>query len=144
MEMNFRPTAVDVVICHRGKILLIKRKKYPFKGKWALPGGFVEINENVQDAAVREVKEETGLDIELIDVIGIYSEPYRDRRNTISIAFLATIKNNDKIKVDKKEIDDAKFFTFKKIPKLAFDHNKMIEDAMVKIKKCGFCEDCNC
>lgn len=71
---------VDVVIPSSEGIVLIRRGSDPFEGQWALPGGFVEVGETVETAAVREVAEETGLAVELASLIGVYSDPERDPR----------------------------------------------------------------
>ena len=82
--------AADAVILFQGGIVLIKRENPPYQGCFALPGGFVEIGETVESAAQREAKEETGLEIELIGLVGIYSDPKRDPRgHIVSAAFLA-------------------------------------------------------
>ncbi|EHR78149.1 NUDIX hydrolase [Thermococcus litoralis DSM 5473] len=120
---------VDLVILHKDGIVLIKRRNEPYKGYWALPGGFVEYGERVEDAAIREAKEETGLDVELLDLIGVYSDPKRDPRgHTVTIAFLAkgkgTLKGGD-------DASEARVFKLDEVKdlKLAFDHGKIIEDA---------------
>ena len=66
---------VDTVITQSNSVVLIRRKNPPFKGSWALPGGFVEYGETVEMAAIRETKEETGLDVELDGIVGVYSDP---------------------------------------------------------------------
>lgn len=140
-----RPTAVDVVVIHNDKILLVKREKPPFKNKWVLPGGFVEINEDVKQAAIREMKEETGIDIELIGIIGVYSKPERDERHTISIGFLAFPKGDVSIVAQKGEIKEAKWFDLSKIPKLGFDHDEIVKDAIeiYNSMQCHGCEHCS-
>ena len=81
-----------VVFDKRGNVLLIRRKHDPFKGSYALPGGFVEVGELVEDACRRELKEETGLDVGALRLIGVYSDPNRDPRgHTCSIAYLAHV-----------------------------------------------------
>ncbi len=118
---------VDALILYKGKLVLVKRKNPPFKDNFALPGGFVEIGETVEEAAAREAKEETGLDIEIIKLLGVYSEPSRDPRgHTVSVCFLARGSGNLKAGSDAKE---AGLFGLNEIPELAFDHNKIIEDA---------------
>ena len=128
--------AVDVVILFNGSIVLVKRLNEPYKNCWALPGGFVEYGETVEKAAIREAKEETGLDIKLLKLVGVYSDPKRDPRgHVISIAFLAK-----RIGGELKAASDAKEVRiFEKIPKnLAFDHEYIIRDALEVAKKLGY------
>lgn len=116
--------------------ILIKRKNDPFKDCWALPGGFVEYGESVETAAVREAKEETSIDVELIDLVNVYSEPDRDPRgHTITVAYLArgdlsTRKADDDAK-------DIEIFSSEKLDEIniAFDHEKIIKDCLKKAKK---------
>ncbi|MGQ4832916.1 MAG: NUDIX domain-containing protein [Candidatus Asgardarchaeia archaeon] len=126
--------AVDIfAINEKGEFVLVERSNNPFKGYWALPGGFVEYGETVEQAAIREMKEETGLDICLLDIIGVYSNPNRDPRgHVISIAFLARVIGGMlKASSDAK---NARFFS--KVPeKIAFDHKQIINDAFLKLKK---------
>jgi len=126
---------VDGVIIKNGKVLLIKRRNEPFKGRWALPGGFVEYGETVEDAVLREVKEETGMDAEIKKLVGVYSDPSRDPRgHTISIVFLLEGKGDVMAGDDAVE---AKFFDLNELPPLAFDHEKIIKDAIQTYKnKC--------
>ena len=117
----------DGVILENGEILLIKRKGEPFKGKWALPGGFVEYNEKVEDAVIREIREETGVNAEIKELVGVYSDPKRDPRgHTVSIVFLLDIISGE-IKCGD-DACDAKFFNLKKLPDLSFDHDIIISD----------------
>ncbi|MDP2766382.1 MAG: NUDIX hydrolase [Candidatus Methanoperedens sp.] len=118
---------VDALIIYEGKIVLIKRKNPPFEDRFALPGGFVEVGETVEEAVVREAKEETGLDIGLIKLQGVYSDPSRDPRgHTVSICYLA--KGRGKLKAGS-DAKDIRLFDLYEIPELAFDHNKIIENA---------------
>ncbi|MFQ6072864.1 MAG: NUDIX domain-containing protein [Methanosarcinales archaeon] len=117
---------VDAIIIYNNKIALIKRKNPPYKGQYAIPGGFVEIGETVEDAVKREAKEETGLDVEILKLVGVYSNPDRDPRgHTVSICYLCMGTGEIKAGSD---ADDIKLFSLSDIPKLSFDHNKMIED----------------
>ncbi|ADP77812.1 NUDIX hydrolase [Methanothermus fervidus DSM 2088] len=123
---------VDIIIMDsKGKIVLIKRKKDPYKNFWALPGGFVEYGEKVEEAAIREAKEETGLNIKLKKLVGVYSDPNRDPRgHVVSICYLASpVSGKLKAKTDAK---DVSLFNIEEIDniKLAFDHAKMIKDAL--------------
>ncbi len=119
--------AVDAIIIHRGKLVLIKRKNPPYQDCFALPGGFVDIGETVEEAVVREAKEETGLDIRLIKLLGVYSDPSRDPRgHIVSICYLT--KGIGTLKADS-DAKDIGLFGLNEIPGLAFDHNKIIENA---------------
>lgn len=128
MERKKPALTVDAIILNeKGEVLLIERKNEPFKGYFALPGGFVDYGEKVEDAVKREVKEETNLDVEIIKLFGVYSDPKRDPRgHTVSIVFLCK-----KIGGRLKGGDDAtyaKWVKYEEKLKLAFDHNKILED----------------
>src|ERR687895_2000427 len=88
---------VDVVVpSEEGQVLLIRRASDPYEGQWALPGGFVEVGEMLEDAAVREAGEETGLKVEIERLVGVYSDPDRDPRgHNVSCAFLARAKEGE-------------------------------------------------
>lgn len=121
---------VDTIIIEDNKVILIKRLNNPFKDHWAIPGGFVEYGEKVEDAAVREAKEETGLDIELTKLVGVYSDPDRDPRgHTVTVAFLSKIIGGT-LKSDS-DAKDAKFIDISELKnmKLAFDHNEILKDS---------------
>lgn len=116
--------------------ILIKRKNDPYKDCWALPGGFVEYGESVETAAIRESKEETSIDIELIDLVNVYSEPNRDPRgHTITVAYTAkgdlTTKKADS---DAKDISIFNVDALEEI-ELAFDHRQIIKDCLNMAKK---------
>ncbi|RLF22743.1 MAG: NUDIX hydrolase [Thermoprotei archaeon] len=119
---------VDVVILTPQGIVLIKRRNEPFKGYWALPGGFVEYGEKVEDAAIREAREETGLDVELKGLVGVYSDPSRDPRgHVISIAFLAVPRGGEL----RPSTDAGEVNVFNRLPnRIAFDHRRIIQDAL--------------
>ena len=126
--MRYPRLTVDGVVIKDTKILLIKRKNNPFKGKWALPGGFVDYGERVEDAVLREVKEETGLDTTIESLLGIYSDPDRDPRgHTVSIVYLLSLKGGTLRGGDDALL--AKFFEIDTMPSLAFDHKKIIKEA---------------
>ena len=127
--MSYRnPTpTVDIIIHKDGKILLIKRKNPPFG--WALPGGFVDEGETVEQAAIREAKEETGLDVQLETLLYVYSDPRRDKRqHTLSIVFTAS-SNGTPVASD--DATDLGYYSFKELPKLAFDHSEIVADYKV-------------
>jgi len=119
---------VDVLIRKDYGYVFVKRKNEPYRGHWAIPGGLVEYGETVEQAAIREAKEETGLEVKLTRLVGVYSDPTRDPRgHYISIAYLAeTISGELKATTDAEE---AKVFK-RKPEKLAFDHSKIFDDAI--------------
>jgi 8-oxo-dGTP diphosphatase len=112
------------------KVVLIKRAESPFKGLYAIPGGFVEYGETVEDAAVREMKEETGLDVKLLGIIGVYSKPDRDPRgHVVSIAYLAEAVGGS-LKPST-ETEEVKAFKIDEVPEnLAFDHKDILKDGI--------------
>lgn len=123
---------VDTIIQRDSQILFVKRKKDPFKGYLVFPGGFVNEGEKVEDAALREVKEETSLSVELVDILGVYSDPRRDPRGHImSTVFIAKILINNK--EEAKAGDDAEELKWVDLDNidsqsLGFDHRKIISD----------------
>lgn len=127
MSPNTPKLTVDAVIILDNKLVLIERKNPPFRGKFALPGGFVDIGETVEEAVAREVMEETGLGIEIVKLLGVYSEPSRDPRgHTVSIVYIVRGKGVPKADSDAKEVH---LFDVHNIPEMAFDHNLIIDNA---------------
>jgi ADP-ribose pyrophosphatase YjhB (NUDIX family) len=116
---------VDLIIEYNEGIILIKRKNPP-EG-WALPGGFVDYGESLEAATVREAKEETGLNVELLRQFHAYSDPKRDpRHHTITIVFIARAKGKAIAGDDAKEIG---IFNKNTLPdQIAFDHRDIIND----------------
>ena len=116
---------VDIIIRFQNGIVLIERKNPP--PGWALPGGFVDVGESVETAAIREAKEETSLDVKLIELFHVYSDPARDPRfHTASVVFIAAgtgvLKGAD-------DARKAAVFTADDLPALiAFDHGKILKD----------------
>jgi len=117
---------VDIIIEIEDKIVLIYRKNFP-QG-WAIPGGFVDYGETLEHAAIREAKEETNLDIEILYLLGCYSDPQRDPRfHTITTVFVAKGKGEPKAQDDAKSL---KLFKLNEIPwnELVFDHAQILKD----------------
>ena len=138
MKNSSPKLTVDGVILKEKKILLIKRKNKPFKGKWALPGGFVEYGERVEESVIREVYEETGLKTKINDLIGVYSDPNRDPRgHTISVVYILDIKDGELKSGD--DAADVKFFNLKELPELAFDHDIIISDIIRRFDQNVLC-----
>lgn len=117
------PTVDIIIEMKGGGIILIKRKNPPFG--WALPGGFVDYGESLEDAAIREAREETSLDITLTSQFHTYSDPQRDpRKHTISTVYLATADGTPVAADDAQEIG---IFNKENLPlPLAFDHGKIV------------------
>lgn len=120
--------AVDAVISFREGLVLIRRDNPPYQGCFALPGGFVEVGETVEDAVHREAKEETGLEIDCLGLVGVYSEPGRDpREHVVSLAYLAIGKGELSPGSDARSVE---VISWKSLPQLAFDHDKIVSDAL--------------
>lgn len=118
---------VDGIVLINGKVVLIERKNPPFQGMHALPGGFVEEGETVEEAVVREVEEETGLTTSVKRLVGVYSDLDRDPRgHTVSVVFELEIRGGELRGGD--DAAAASVFDFKSLPELAFDHGKIIGD----------------
>lgn len=123
---------VDIIISVEGQgIALVRRKHYPFG--WALPGGFVDYGETVEEAAIREAREETSLAIESLRQFRVYSDPARDpRQHTISVVFTATATGIPRAADDAAAVG---VFTPDTLPSpLAFDHEKILADYFRSLK----------
>lgn len=125
-------TADCVVFCNDSdglSVLLIERANEPFKGCWAFPGGFMDMEENAEDCARRELKEETGLQLEHMEQIGVFTDDDRDPRGrTVSIAYSALVEKRPVIGAD--DAAQARWFPISEIPALAFDHEKILRAAL--------------
>ena len=126
-------TADCVVIDAKGRLLLIRRGRPPFKGQYALPGGFAEIGETIEDACRRELMEETGIKAGKLELLGVYSDPSRDPRgHTCSVAFLARAAW-----ATPKAGDDAAAAEWVENwwkLELAFDHARIVSDARRRLR----------
>ncbi|MCL7414450.1 MAG: NUDIX hydrolase [ANME-2 cluster archaeon] len=127
---------VDLMLAMGDRIVLIKRANPPYQGQWALPGGFVEVGETVEEAAVREGNEETGLDVELKSLVGVFSDPGRDPRgHTVSICFAALGRGIPQASTD---AQDVAMFDLDDLPPLAFDHQHIINTGREKLRELIF------
>ena len=126
---------VDIVLFYCAtqdskEILLIKRAREPFKGQWALPGGFVDKDESLERAALRELEEETGIGRVRLEQFGAFGDPGRDPRgHTVSVGFIACLKKYPRIKAAD-DAEDARWYSVTQLPRLAFDHKKLIRAAL--------------
>ena len=114
--------------------ILIKRGNDPYKDCWALPGGFVEYGESVETAAIREAKEETSIDVDLVDLVNVYSKPDRDPRgHTVTVAY--TARGDFSSKRADSDAKDIGIFSKDEIDEIdiAFDHRQIIEDCLNKV-----------
>jgi 8-oxo-dGTP diphosphatase len=125
---NPTPTA-DIILQRDSKILMVRRKKDPFKGQLALPGGFINEGETAEEAARREAIEETSLEVEPIEILGVYSDPKRDpRKHIMSTVFVGIIVGgSDKAGDDAESIEWVELGNIEK-QEIAFDHAQILRD----------------
>jgi ADP-ribose pyrophosphatase YjhB (NUDIX family) len=125
---NPTPT-VDAILQRDSKVLMVRRKKDPFKGHLALPGGFVDEGETVEDAMKREAMEETSLEVEPIDILGVYSDPKRDpRKHIMTVVFVGIIiGGSNKAGDDAASIEWVELSDIEK-QRIAFDHAEILRD----------------
>jgi 8-oxo-dGTP diphosphatase len=117
------------------KVLLIQRALEPFKGKWALPGGFVHVEETLDDAARRELVEETGLEDIYLEQLYTFGAVKRDpRERVVSVAYYALVKLSDHKAKAATDAAEAKWFPVSQLPKLAFDHADIVALALTRLQ----------
>ena len=117
------------------KVLLIQRALEPFKGRWALPGGFVRVDETIDEAARRELAEETGLDNVFLEQLYTFGEVGRDpRERVVSVAYYALVKLSDHRAKAATDAANAEWFSISRAPKLAFDHADILATALARLK----------
>ncbi len=116
------------------KVLLIQRDQDPFEGQWALPGGFIEIDEHLSDAAKRELKEETGVSASFLEQFYTFGHPDRDpRERIITVAYYALIPCDQLSLAAGDDARDAKLFAINELPELAFDHENILSIAKQRV-----------
>jgi 8-oxo-dGTP diphosphatase len=114
-------------------VLLVRRANAPFRGLWALPGGFVEAGERVIEAAPRELAEETGLRVGRLELLDVYDTPGRDPRGwTVSVVYLARIDSEAAV-AGADDASDARWFAAGALPELAFDHAVIVAAALARV-----------
>jgi 8-oxo-dGTP diphosphatase len=117
------------------KVLLIRRGQEPFKGRWALPGGFVEIDESLKQAADRELKEEVGVTNVYLEQLYTFGEPRRDPRGrVISVSYFALVDAERQRIVAASDAAEAQWHSVFDTPKLAFDHAKILDYAVWRLR----------
>jgi 8-oxo-dGTP diphosphatase len=121
---------VDIVVLTLEKeprVLLIRRKHAPFAGMWALPGGFVDMDESLEAAAKRELREETGVSAKRLEQLHTFGDPGRDPRGrTISVVYLAWVDPNKVRPIGKDDAAEASWHSLQRLPPLAFDHRAIL------------------
>lgn len=123
----------DGILVSDSKILLVRRKWDPFKGEYALPGGFVEYGETVEQCIVREFEEETGYRTRIEQLLGVYSSPDRDPRgHSVSTVFILSLKSGS---LSDSEETHAEWLPLERAPHLAFDHSMILEDYLKLLRK---------
>ena len=130
---------VDCVIFgfdgERMQILFIKRGCAPFQGDWALPGGFVNVNESLDCAAQRELQEETGLTNVFLEQLYSFGQLGRDpRERVVSVAYFALVNRFSHTLLAATDATDAKWFSMQELPKLAFDHEQIVDVALARLR----------
>ncbi len=137
LHQNIRVTADAVVFRHDDqllKILLVKRKFDPFKGMWAFPGGFVEDNEELETAAIRELKEETGLELSEMEQLGAFGKVGRDPRGrTVSAVYYAFVDEDAGEVAGGDDAAEARWMSVNDIKELAFDHMEILKHAQQQL-----------
>lgn len=135
-----RPSVtVDCVVFGLGEteleVLLIERKLPPFAGCWALPGGFVHLDESLEQAARRELVEETGLDRVYLEQLYTFGAVDRDpRERVITVAYYALVKPSEYVTRAATDASDARWFPLRQLPRLAFDHQQIVDMASERLK----------
>jgi ADP-ribose pyrophosphatase YjhB (NUDIX family) len=125
---NPTPT-VDVILQRESRVLMVRRKKDPFKGQLALPGGFVNEGETVESTARREAKEETSLEVEPIEILGVYSDPKRDpRKHIVTVVFVGIVVGGSETAGD--DAASIEWVDLASIDRqqIAFDHATILRD----------------
>ncbi len=121
------------------EVLLVQRGAEPFKGRWAFPGGFLNMDESAEQGALRELLEETGVEKAGIRQLHTFTDPGRDPRGrVISIAYYAIIRKQEVKGAD--DAADARWFALQEVPPLAFDHGRMLQTALEELRRMLRCE----
>ena len=126
-------TVDTILISKQNSVLLIQRSDEPFKGKWALPGGFIELDESLETACHRELEEETGLKVDKLTQFKAYGAVDRDPRGrTISVIFYS-FQDEEAIPMAGDDAANAQWFPLSQLPELAFDHQLIIDEFKAEV-----------
>jgi 8-oxo-dGTP diphosphatase len=138
MQQSIKLTVDAVVFGYESgtiSVLLIKRKYAPFKGKWAIPGGFVLVDESLEEAVQRELKEETGIKIDYLEQLYTFGAPKRDPRSRIvSTAYFGLVKPSAFKIVASTDAEDVQWFDISELPVLSFDHDAILKLAITRLQ----------
>lgn len=137
----FRPSVTtDIAVFYTAEdisvpqVLLIQRNNPPFQDHWALPGGFIEEDESLENSALRELKEETGLSLSQLQFFNVYGEPGRDPRGrTITLVYWHLLKGQKPTIQADDDASDARWFELDALPELAFDHLQILTELRQKV-----------
>ena len=133
-QPSFYLTA-DTLLIVGNEVMLVQRKHDPFAGQWALPGGFVDPEERIPDAAKRELQEETGVTGIDLQEFGTYGDPGRDPRGrTVSVVYWRSLPQKPHT-VAGDDAADCRWFPLDQLPPLAFDHSRILEDARNRLRE---------
>ena len=129
-----RGLSIDAIIVKENKLLLIERGTEPFKGSWAIVGGYIDWGERTEEVVKREVKEEIGVSVKKMRLLGVYSVPSRHPKQVITVVYVI-----DEFTGTSRESEEAvkiKWFSFSELPRImAFDHRKIVNDALKFLHK---------
>lgn len=128
---------VDIVVFSGDApdVLLIRRKQPPFEKHWALPGGFIEMEESLETSALRELEEETGVTDVMLTEVGVFGAPSRDPRGRVITIAYTTVVDRSELNIEAgSDASETAWFLSTDLPKLAFDHREIIRKALEKLK----------
>ena len=128
--VKVRALATDAVVVLDEAVVLLERAHAPFEGRWVLPGGFVDPDETAREACVREVTEEVGLDVAITEFVGLYDDPDRDERGTVSAAYRCE-PVSDETPTPREEARQVRTFDPADLPEMGFDHEQIVNDTLL-------------
>lgn len=126
---DVRALATDAVVVLDGEVVLLERDHPPFEGRWVLPGGLVERDETAREACVRETREEVGLEVDVVEFVGLYDDPGRDERGNVSAAYRCR-PTDEAVPTARGEARRVGLFDPEDLPAMGFDHARIVADAL--------------